>query len=145
MTASVIDSTDLNEKQKSSTPPEKNSPDKDKKAGLKEKTADSVITGAAPSASGSVRSTGLSDKPYDRYDRIEKPRTAAMEVLVDNNIEKAMKVLKRKLIKEGLFKELKSRRYYEKPSERRKRKHKESIKKIRKEEMRQKRGAFLFS
>ena len=78
-------------------------------------------------------------------DRPERPRAAAMEVVVDNNIEKAMKVLKRKLIKEGLFKELKSRRYYEKPSEKKKRKHKESVKKVRKEELRQKRNAFLFS
>ena len=86
---------------------------------------------------------GRSDS-QDR-DRGEKPRTAAMEVAVENNIEKAMKVLKRKLIKEGLFKELKSRRYYEKPSERKKRKHKESLKKARKEEMRAKRNSMLFS
>lgn len=68
-----------------------------------------------------------------------------MEVLVDNNIEKAMKILKRKLIKEGLFKELKSRRYYEKPSERKKRKTKEAIKKMRKEEARTKKNSLLFS
>lgn len=67
-----------------------------------------------------------------------------MEVSVDENIEKAMRVLKRKLIKEGLFKELKSRRYYEKPSERKKRKQKESIKKIRKEEARAKKSPLLF-
>ncbi len=70
----------------------------------------------------------------------EKPRAGAMEVLVENNIEKAMKILKRKLIKEGLFKELKSRRYFEKPSEKKKRKLKESIKKVRKEEARAKRN-----
>lgn len=70
----------------------------------------------------------------------------ALEVAVDQNgnVEKAIKVLKRKLIKEGLFKELKSRRYYEKPSERKKRKHKESLKKIRKEEARNKKNPFLF-
>jgi small subunit ribosomal protein S21 len=33
-----------------------------------------------------------------------------------NNVEKALKVLKNKLSKEGVFKELKNRRYYEKPS-----------------------------
>jgi small subunit ribosomal protein S21 len=54
-----------------------------------------------------------------------------------------MKVLKRKLIKEGLFKELKSRRYYEKPSEKRKRKHKESVKKMRKEESRNKKNSLI--
>ena len=68
----------------------------------------------------------------------------AMEVVVEHGVEKAMKVLKRKLIKEGLFKELKSRRYYEKPSERKKRKSKESRKKHRKEEARQKKNALLY-
>lgn len=66
----------------------------------------------------------------------DRPRAGAMEVLVDTNVEKAMKILKRKLIKEGLFKELKSRRYYEKPSDKKKRKMKESIKKARKDEAR---------
>lgn len=76
--------------------------------------------------------------------RNEGQATGAMEVVVDHGIDKAMKVLKRKLIKEGLFKELKSRRYYEKPSERKKRKEKESKKKLRKEEARQKKNAMLF-
>ena len=75
----------------------------------------------------------------------DRPRSGPMEVHVDNNIEKAMKILKRKLIKEGLFKELKSRRYYEKPSERKKRKNKEAIKKMRKEESRSKKNSMLFS
>jgi small subunit ribosomal protein S21 len=78
-------------------------------------------------------------------ERPEKPKVGAMEVFVEHNIEKAMKILKRKLIKEGLFKELKSRRYYEKPSEKRKRKLKESMKKARKEEARQKKNPMLFS
>lgn len=82
------------------------------------------------------------DRGFDRGDR---PKAGAMEVTVEHNIEKAMKILKRKLIKEGLFKELKSRRYYEKPSERRKRKHKESVKKIRKEESRAKKNSMLAS
>lgn len=80
------------------------------------------------------------DRPA--YDR---PKAGAMEVTVEHNIEKAMRILKRKLIKEGLFKELKSRRYYEKPSERKKRKSKESVKKIRKEEARSKKHMTLFA
>lgn len=73
----------------------------------------------------------------DRGDRgAPADRGGAMEVVVSHNIEKAMKILKRKLIKEGLFKELKSRRYFEKPCERKKRKEKESRKKQRKEEAR---------
>jgi small subunit ribosomal protein S21 len=73
----------------------------------------------------------------------DRGRAGSMEVVVSHNIEKAMKILKRKLIKEGLFKELKSRRYYEKPSERRKRKEKESRKKARKDEARMKKGPGL--
>ena len=79
----------------------------------------------------------------EQRDVTDAPLTTALEVTVDHNIEKAMKILKRKLIKEGLFKELKMRRYFEKPSERRKRKLKESLKKLRKEESRAKKSALL--
>ena len=41
----------------------------------------------------------------------------AIEVQVrGNNVEKAMRVLKKKLMKDGLMKELRERQYYEKPS-----------------------------
>lgn len=50
-----------------------------------------------------------------------------------------MRVLKRKLIREGVFKELKARRFYEKPSEKKKRKEKEAHKKRRKEQERSRR------
>ena len=53
-----------------------------------------------------------------------------MEVTVyQNQVEKALKVLKRQMIKEGFFKELKRRRFYEKPSVKKKRKQKEAKKK----------------
>jgi len=42
--------------------------------------------------------------------------------VIDNDVEKALKILKNKLSKNGLFKELKLRRAYEKPSVRKKRK-----------------------
>jgi small subunit ribosomal protein S21 len=76
-------------------------------------------------------------------DAADRGRAGAMEVVVSHNIEKAMKILKRKLIKEGLFKELKSRRYFEKPSVRRKRKEKEARKKQRKDEARLRKGPGL--
>ncbi|HEX8948183.1 MAG TPA: 30S ribosomal protein S21 [Dissulfurispiraceae bacterium] len=47
----------------------------------------------------------------------------------DNDIEKALKALKRQLQKEGLFKEIKKRSFYEKPSEKEKRKQMEARKK----------------
>ena len=53
-----------------------------------------------------------------------------MEIKVDgHDIEGALKILKRKLQKEGLFKEIKQRGYYEKPSEKQKRKQREARKK----------------
>lgn len=56
-----------------------------------------------------------------------------MEIkVVDGNLTKAMKVMKRKLQQEGLFREMKNRRFHEKPSDKRKRKHKESLRRERK-------------
>jgi len=49
--------------------------------------------------------------------------------VLGNNIEKAIKDLKIKLHKEGIFKELKKRRFYEKPSVKEKRKRIEARKK----------------
>jgi small subunit ribosomal protein S21 len=46
----------------------------------------------------------------------------------DDNIEKAIKDLKRQLQKEGLFKEIKKRSFYEKPSVKDRRKRREAQK-----------------
>jgi small subunit ribosomal protein S21 len=46
----------------------------------------------------------------------------------ENNVDGALKVLKRKLQKEGLFKEIKQRKAYEKPCEKEKRKRREAKK-----------------
>ena len=52
-----------------------------------------------------------------------------MEIKVnENNVEGALKVLKRKLQKEGLFREIKRRKSYEKPSEKERRKRREAKK-----------------
>jgi len=52
-----------------------------------------------------------------------------LEVRVqDNQVERALKDLKRKLAKEGVMKELKKRRFYEKPSVKKKLKQKEARK-----------------
>lgn len=56
-----------------------------------------------------------------------------MQVFVrDNNVDQALKALKRKMQKEGLFREMRARRAYEKPSERRIREHAEAIRRARK-------------
>jgi small subunit ribosomal protein S21 len=52
-----------------------------------------------------------------------------LEIRVDdNNIEKAIRLLKRKMQNDGLFRELKNRRFYEKPSIKKKRKRIEAQK-----------------
>jgi small subunit ribosomal protein S21 len=51
-----------------------------------------------------------------------------LEIRVDGNIEKAIRLLKRKLQNDGIFRELKNRRFYEKPSIKKKRKRIEAQK-----------------
>ena len=48
------------------------------------------------------------------------------------NLEKAMRFLKKKVMKEGLVKELRARQYYQKPSEIKREKKKEGIKNYKK-------------
>jgi len=56
-----------------------------------------------------------------------------MQVLVrDNNVEQALRVLKKKLQREGVFREMKQRRAYEKPSERRVREKGEAVRRAKK-------------
>ena len=56
-----------------------------------------------------------------------------MQVLVrDNNVDQALKALKRKLQREGVLRELKQRRAYEKPSEKRVREAAEAVRRARK-------------
>lgn len=56
-----------------------------------------------------------------------------MQVTVrDNNVDQALKVLKKKMQREGIFREMKLRRSYEKPSERRAREKAEAVRRARK-------------
>lgn len=56
-----------------------------------------------------------------------------MEVDVrDNNVDQALKILKKKLQREGVFREMKIRRHFEKPSIKRAREKAESIRRSRK-------------
>jgi len=50
----------------------------------------------------------------------------------DNDINAALRVLKKKMQREGTFREMKLRRSYEKPSERRKRERAEGMRRYRK-------------
>ena len=56
-----------------------------------------------------------------------------MQVLVrDNNVDQALKALKKKMQREGMFREMKARRSYEKPSEKRVREKAEAVRRTRK-------------
>ncbi len=50
----------------------------------------------------------------------------------DNNVDQAIRVLKKKMIREGMFREMKKRKFFEKPSERRRRKKAEAVRRLRK-------------
>lgn len=59
-----------------------------------------------------------------------KPKLCPIEVTVrDQNLEQAMKVLKNKMSKENVLGELRKRRYFEKPSEKKRRKMREALRK----------------
>ena len=56
-----------------------------------------------------------------------------MQVFVrDNNVDQALRVLKKKMQREGVFREMKRRRCYEKPSERAAREKNDAIRRARK-------------
>jgi small subunit ribosomal protein S21 len=56
-----------------------------------------------------------------------------VQVLVrDNNVDQALKVLKKKMQREGIFRAMKLRSHYEKPSEKRVRERAEAIRRARK-------------
>jgi len=56
-----------------------------------------------------------------------------VQVLVrDNNVDQALKALKKKMQREGIFREMKLRGHYEKPSEKRAREQAEAVRRARK-------------
>ena len=68
---------------------------------------------------------------------LPRPRgeSRPVQVLVrDNNVDQALKALKKKMQREGVFREMKLRRHYEKPSERRAREAAEAVRRARKVE-----------
>ncbi len=72
------------------------------------------------------------DRVYDPF--IPKPEgSSVVQVVVrDNNVDQALRALKKKMQREGVFREMKLRRNYEKPSERRAREKSEAVRRHRK-------------
>jgi len=82
---------------------------------------------------GGERGDGQQSFPRAERSGDNKP----MEVRVEgDNINRAINQLKRKMANEGIYKELKKRRFYEKPSERKKRKQREAERRLRKAQRR---------
>ena len=69
---------------------------------------------------------GLSRFEFERWLKF-------MQIMVrDNNVEQALRALKKKLQREGVYREMKLRRHYEKPSEKRAREKAAAVRRARK-------------
>jgi small subunit ribosomal protein S21 len=64
--------------------------------------------------------------------QIEEGRLRLQVVVRDNNVDQALRALKKKLQREGVFREMKLRNYYEKPSEKKARQKAEAVRRARK-------------
>jgi small subunit ribosomal protein S21 len=73
-----------------------------------------------------------SDAINGRRDRRLKEECHLQIYVRDNNVDQAMKVLKKKMQREGIFREIKRKRFYEKPSEKRARQKSEAVRRARK-------------
>ncbi len=63
---------------------------------------------------------------------IHEGRFRLQVVVRDNNVDQALRALKKKLQREGVFREMKLRNYYEKPSEKKARQKAEAVRRARK-------------
>jgi len=63
---------------------------------------------------------------------LEGEVTLVQVVVRDNNVDQALRALKKKMQREGIFREMKLRRSYEKPSERKARERAEAVRRARK-------------
>lgn len=59
-------------------------------------------------------------------------KTLVQVVVHANNVEQAIRALKKKMQREGVFRDIKKKRHFEKPSEARVRKQAESVRRLRK-------------
>ncbi len=77
-----------------------------------------------------IASQGFKDLEFANCEK----RVLNVEVKVrDNQVDKALKVLKRKMQTEGIFRELRAREHYEKPSEVKRRRKNDAVRRHRKE------------
>jgi small subunit ribosomal protein S21 len=78
------------------------------------------------------------NRPHAGWTQQHKSEGLVLQVFVrDNNVDQALRVLKKKMQREGLFREMKRRRFYEKPSEKTTREKAEAIRRARKQARKQ--------
>ncbi len=81
----------------------------------------------------------ISDRFKEAYPAVARALARKVEVLKfmqimvrDNNVDQALRALKKKLQREGVYREMKLRRHYEKPSEKRAREKAAAVRRARK-------------
>ncbi len=62
----------------------------------------------------------------------EGARESVQVIVRDNDVDQALRVLKKKMQREGMYREMKRRRHYEKPSERKAREKAAAVRRARK-------------
>jgi len=67
-----------------------------------------------------------------RHHQIEGTGFHVQVLVRDNNVDQALRALKKKMQREGIFREMKMRDYYEKPSQKRAREKAEAVRRVRK-------------
>jgi small subunit ribosomal protein S21 len=91
--------------------------------------------GIRPASPVEAGRKALPARPAAGTTQSEDGESGQVQVLVrDNNVDQALKALKKKMQREGIFREMKLRRHYEKPSERRAREAAEAVRRARKME-----------
>jgi small subunit ribosomal protein S21 len=80
----------------------------------------------------SVGAKAFGGRAHSTSDTNYEGRFRLQVVVRDNNVDQALRALKKKLQREGVFREMKLRNYYEKPSEKKARQKAEAVRRARK-------------
>jgi small subunit ribosomal protein S21 len=70
--------------------------------------------------------------PPQEFNPLDRKARRVQVLVRDNNVDQALKALKKKMQREGIFREMKLRGHYEKPSEKKARERAEAIRRARK-------------
>jgi small subunit ribosomal protein S21 len=86
----------------------------------------------APTFQMNAGAAARAGSSYSGSPRTIKGRHRLQVLVRDNNVDQALKALKKKMQREGIFREMKLRNYFEKPSERKARERAEAVRRARK-------------